>query len=101
VNIDAKELFGMIKYKGYFIVGTAAMVHPRSPDWRALGIVWSQTPEGFVVEIERSGGRVFTTKVSAERHGLELCQEWVDERTEETLSARSRVSSSGVVRNPV
>jgi hypothetical protein len=67
------------KYKGYFIVGTAVMVHPRSPDWRALGIVWSKTPEGFVLEAERGGGPIFTTKVSAERHGLELCQRWIDE----------------------
>jgi hypothetical protein len=69
----------MIEYKGYLILGTALMVHPNSPDWRAGGIVWSKTPEGFVLEVARSGGPIFTTKVSAERHGLELCQQWVDE----------------------
>lgn len=76
----------MTQYKGYFIVGTAVMVHPRSADWQALGIVWSKTAERFVLEVERSGGPVFTTKVSAERHGLRLCQEWVDERMKQTVS---------------
>jgi hypothetical protein len=96
-----RMLFGMTKYKDYFIVGTAVMVHPRSADWRALGIVWSKTAEGFVLEVERSGSPVFTTKVSAERHGLQLCQEWVDERMKQTLSAGRSVSSPVIVRDPV
>jgi hypothetical protein len=87
----------MTEYKGYFIVGTAVMVHPRSPDWHAMGIIWSKTPDGLFVEVERTGGPVFTTKAAAEKHGLELCQEWV----EETLSARGNVSASAIERKPI
>jgi hypothetical protein len=85
----------MIEYKGYFISGAAVMIHSHSPDWRAAGTVYSKTAATYVIEAERIGGPVFTTKGAAERHGLELCQEWVDE----TLSARSSVSSA-IVTNP-
>ena len=87
----------MIEYQGYLILGTALMIHPNSPDWRSLGIVCSKTPEGFIVQVEHIGGPVFTTKGSAERHGKELCQQWVDE----ALPARSSLSSSAIVRSPV
>jgi hypothetical protein len=71
----------MIRYKAYFIWGTARAIHPKLPDWCAVGLVYSKTPEGFVLEAEPSDDRVFTTKVSAERHGLELCRQWVDEKS--------------------
>jgi hypothetical protein len=68
----------MIEYKGYLIFGTAVMVHPNSPDWRAVGIVYRKTSEVFMVR--RTCVRpVFTSKGAAERHGLKLCREWVDE----------------------
>jgi stage V sporulation protein G len=68
----------MIEYKGYFISGTALMIHPKSPDWRAMGTVCSKTPEGFIVQVERVGDPVFTTKGAAEKHGLLLCRDWIE-----------------------
>ena len=73
----------MIEYKGYFMLGTALMIHPNSPDWRALGTVFAKTPQGSIVEVERIGGAVFTTKEAAERHGLVLCQALIEEKLEE------------------
>lgn len=73
----------MTEYKGYFILGTALMIHPNSPDWRALGTVFAKTPQGSIVEVERVGGAVFTTKEAAERHGLVLCQALIEEKLEE------------------
>ena len=86
----------MINYKGYFIWGNALKMDPVLADWRALGVVYSKTPEGFLLEAELVGADVFTTKGAAERHGLELCREWV----EETLSARSSAFPSAIERNP-
>jgi hypothetical protein len=81
----------MIEYKGYFISGTALMIHPNSPDWRALGTVFAKTPQG-AVEVERVGGAVFTTKDAAERHGLMLCQTLIEEKLEEAQDPRQKVS---------
>ena len=87
----------MIEYKGYLILGTALMIHPNSPDWRAVGIVCRKTSEGLIVQVERAGRPIFTTKGAAEKEGLALCREWVDE----TLSARSSAFPSAIERNPV
>jgi hypothetical protein len=73
----------MTEYKGYFMLGTALMIHPNSPDWRALGTVFAKTPQGSIVEVERVGGAVFTTKEAAERHGLVLCRALIEEKLEE------------------
>ena len=73
----------MIEYKGYFIMGTALMIHPNSPDRRALGTVFVKTPQGAIVEVDRIGGPVFMTKEAAEKHGLVLCRTLIDEKTGE------------------
>jgi len=73
----------MTEYKGYFILGTALMIHPNSPDWRALGTVYAKTPQGSIVKVGCVGGPVFTTKEAAERHGLVLCQELIEKKLEE------------------
>ena len=73
----------MREYKGYFILGTALMIHPNSPDWRALGTVYTKSPQGSIVEVGYVGGPVFTSKAAAERHGLLLCQVLVETKLEE------------------
>ena len=60
-----RDKFAMIEYKGYFIMGTALMIHPNSPDRRALGTVFVKTPQGAIVEVDRIGGPVFMTKEAA------------------------------------
>ena len=39
-----------------------------------------KTPGGLIVQIERTGGPLFTTKGAAEQNGLALCREWVDKQ---------------------
>jgi hypothetical protein len=73
----------MKEYKGYFILGTALMIHPNSPDWRALGTVYSKNSQGFIVEVGHVGGPVFPTKEAAERHGLVLCQALIETKLAE------------------
>jgi stage V sporulation protein G len=73
-----RNTIAMTEYKGYFISGTALMIHPKSADWRAMGTVCSKTPEGFIVQVERIGDPVFVTKGAAETHGLVLCREWIE-----------------------
>jgi hypothetical protein len=70
----------MIEYRGYLIFGTATKTDPSSPDWRAVGIAYRKTSEGLIVQIERTGGPMFTTKGAAEQEGLALSREWVDEQ---------------------
>jgi len=65
------------------MLGTALMIHPNSPDWRALGTVFAKNSQGSIVEVERTGGPVFTTKEAAERHGLVLCQGLIEEKLQE------------------
>ena len=72
----------MTEYKGYFMLGTALMIHPHSPDWRALGS-YSKNPLGSIVEIGHVGGPAFTTKDAAERYGLVLCQAFIETKLEE------------------
>jgi hypothetical protein len=48
-----------------------------------LGTVFAKTPQGSIVEVERVGGAVFTTKEAAERYGLVLCQTLIEEKLEE------------------
>jgi len=74
----------MTEYKGYFILGAALMIHHNSTDWRALGTVFTKTPQGFFVEVERVGGPVFTTKEAAEKHGLAMCQAVIEQKLAKT-----------------
>jgi hypothetical protein len=73
----------MIEYKGYFMSGAALMIHPNSPDWRAIGTVHAKTPQGSILEVESIGGPVFTSKEAAEKHALVLCQAWIEEKLQQ------------------
>jgi hypothetical protein len=83
----------MIEYKGYLMSGAALMIHPNSPDWRAIGTVCTKTPQGSILEVQSIGGPVFTSKEAAEKHGLELCHAWIEEKINlDQVSARSSIS---------
>jgi hypothetical protein len=79
----------MIEYRGYLILGTALMVHPNSPDWRAVGIVCRETLEGLIIQIERTGGPVFTTKGGSRTRWAGAVQE-VGRRTTKIKSGAGR-----------
>jgi hypothetical protein len=68
-------------YKGYFIDGSALLVHPFSPDWYVGGNVLVQGRSNSVVETGRFQLQQFTVtmKELAEWFGVELVRMLVDE----------------------
>ena len=71
----------MQPYKGYFIAGTALLVHPFSPDWYVGGSVYVTGRSSSVVEITRFQFQRFTVSIKelAEWFGLEVARIVVDE----------------------
>ena len=71
----------MQPYKGYFIAGSALLVHPFSPDWYVGGSVLVSGRSSSIVEITRFQLRQFTVSIKelAEWFGLEVARIVVDE----------------------
>ena len=69
----------MERYKGYWIDGSAQIIHPNSHNMQAQGTVLKDARLSSVVVVETLEGEEFSTKAEAEAHGLELCKRWVDE----------------------
>jgi hypothetical protein len=71
----------MQPYKGYFIEGTALMVHPFSSDWYVGGSVLVSGQHSSIVEITRFQLQQFTVtmKELAEWFGVEVARLVVDE----------------------
>ena len=71
----------MQPYKGYFIDGSALMVHPFSPDWYVGGSVLVPGRASSIVEITRFQLQQFTVSIKelAEWFGLEVARIVVDE----------------------
>jgi hypothetical protein len=68
-------------YKGYFIDGSALLVHPFSPDWYVGGSVLMQGHHSSIVEVTRFQLQQFTVNMRevAEWFGVELARMLVDE----------------------
>jgi hypothetical protein len=68
-------------YKGYFIDGSALMVHPVSRDWYVGGSVLVSGRSSSIVEIGRFQLQQFTVSIKelAEWFGLEIARIVVDE----------------------
>jgi hypothetical protein len=71
----------MQPYKGYFIEGSALLVHPFSPDWYVGGSVLVSGRSSSIVEITRFQVQRFTVSIKelAEWFGLEVARIVVDE----------------------
>jgi hypothetical protein len=71
----------MQPYKGYFIEGSALLVHPFSPDWYVGGSILVPGSHGSIVEITRFQLRRFTLSMKelAEWFGLGVARLVVDE----------------------
>jgi len=71
----------MQPYKGYFIEGSALLVHPFSPDWYVGGNVLVPGRSSSIVEITRFQVQRFTVSIKelAEWFGLEVARIVVDE----------------------
>jgi hypothetical protein len=66
------------EYKGFHITAWARAEYGNGS--ASVGIVCKQTRMGSIVEAKRIEGKVLRVKEEAERHGLELCKEWIDKR---------------------
>jgi hypothetical protein len=71
----------MEPYKGYFIQGSALLVHPFSPDWYVGGSVLVPGRSSSIIEIGRFQLQRFTVSMKelAEWFGLEVGRLVVDE----------------------
>jgi len=71
----------MQPYKGYFIAGSALLVHPFSPDWYVGGSVLVSGRSGSVVGITRFQLQRFTVSIKEleEWFGLEVARIVMDE----------------------
>ena len=71
----------MQPYNGYFIDGSALLVHPFSPDWYVGGSVLVPGRSSSIVEITRFQLQRFTVSIKelAEWFGLEVARIVVDE----------------------
>jgi hypothetical protein len=71
----------MQPYRGYFIEGSALIVHPFSPDWHVGGSVLVSGRSSSIVEITCFQFQRFTVSIKelAESFGLEVARIVVDE----------------------
>jgi len=71
----------MQPYKGYFITGSALLVHPFSPHWYVGGSVLVPGRGSSIVEVTRFQVHQFSVSIKepAEWFGLEVAQIVVDE----------------------
>jgi hypothetical protein len=76
-----EQITVMQRYKGYFITGSALLVHPFSPDWYVGGSVLVRGRSSSIAEIGRFQLRRFTVSIKelAEWFGLEVARLVADE----------------------
>jgi hypothetical protein len=64
------------EYRGYII---SAWARPESTNgFTSIGIVYDRGHFGSIIQVQRIEGKLVETKEQAERHGVGLCQEWID-----------------------
>jgi hypothetical protein len=79
VSFIVKE-WGIERYKGFLITGTAKPTIATGFDWYSQGIVLRPGRLSSIIEVKRIEGPIFNSKEAAEQHGLELCKDWIDKR---------------------
>jgi hypothetical protein len=72
--------WGIERYKGFLITGTAVPTFATGFDWYSQGTILRPGRFSSIVEIKRIQGPIFNSKEEAESHGLELCKDWIDKR---------------------
>jgi hypothetical protein len=66
------------EYRGYII---SAWARPEFTNGStSVGIVYERDQFGSIIQVQRIEGKLFESKEQAERHGLELCKEWLDKQ---------------------
>jgi hypothetical protein len=79
VGLMARQ-WGMERYKGFLISGSAVPKFATGFDWYSQGIILRQGRLSSVVEVERINGPIFHSKEAAEEHGFKLCRDRIDKR---------------------
>ena len=78
------------EYRGYII---SAWARPESTDGStSVGIVYDRGQLGKIIQVQRIEGELFETKEQAERHGLELCKEWIDKQNNTKRETQKRAA---------
>ena len=72
--------WGIERYKGFLITGSAEPTFATGFDWYSQGIILRPARLSSIVEVKRIQGPIFNSKEAAEQHGLELCKSWIDKR---------------------
>jgi hypothetical protein len=66
------------EYKGHII---GAWARPELTNGStSVGIVYRRNQLGSIIQVQRIEGKLFESKEGAEKHGLELCKEWIDKQ---------------------
>jgi hypothetical protein len=64
------------EYRGYVIAGWA---RPElTKDSTSIGVVYKRDKFGSLIRVHRIERKLLESKEQAEKHGIELCEEWID-----------------------
>ena len=74
------KCWGMERYKGFLITGSAVPTFATGFDWYSQGIVLRPGRLSSIVEVKRIQGPIFNSKEAAEEDGFRLCKDWIDKR---------------------
>ena len=72
--------WGIERYKGFLIDGSAVPTFATGFDWYSQGIILRPGRLSSIIEVKRIDGPIFNSKEQAEEHGLQLCKDWIDKR---------------------
>jgi hypothetical protein len=78
------------EYVGHII---SAWARPEFANGSAsVGVVYEQGQFGSIIQVQRIEGELFESKEQAERHGLELCKEWIDKQNNTKRETQKRAA---------
>jgi hypothetical protein len=78
------------EYGGHII---SAWARPEFANGSAsVGVVYEQGQFGSIIQVQRIEGELFESKEQAERHGLELCKEWIDKQNNTKRETQKRAA---------
>ena len=64
------------EYRGYVI---GAWARPElTKESTSIGVVYKGDKFGSMIQVQKIEGKSFESKEQAEKHGIELCKEWID-----------------------
>ena len=80
--------WGMERYKGFLISGSAVPTFATGFDWYSQGTILRPGRLSSIVEVRRIKGTIFDSKEAAEEDGFKLCRDWIDNRLDHPPTRR-------------